>query len=621
MRSNRDDSTRKTSKLVFQVRQRSKDGHLSSDSASVVDWQAHVQKLTGYSRLLNVLDADCFPREAKECVVLGAPSSDNFSRLQAIWEPFRQYITKVTFVRTPDGERDLNICMSEKITPCSVILVEFLSEEACLSFSKSYSFTVIAHPPDVGPSSCGESDESHARISAVNNPTLPDQNSGVIIALPVHSVIFVDTDITLGLPSTELPTCTTCLRRIQGRVTCIEDVDKYPITNRSFQRSSSCSVCDLFWRSSSTLSVGTESEQALSVASTPSVLDVKGSSVAIISERLDLCALSVSYPQIEKLSRGCAVCSLRQNLWVCLLCGNQGCGRYSAPHAQQHFSSSGHNFSLELATGRLWDYNSDDFVHFESDPVTLRSKQTSSGFCLSNPSTFSEKNVFHGGVSLFGLPLLNHKDGMSYWQDRLLADDDTAVLDSLTQEKINALIRYYENLLTSQIDDQRLFFEKRLARATVEAFECSGVTIGCENADAGMDEIAAMKIDISSLEQVYQNTLRETCEVEELLRAHRKDVDAIVAQVRQRRTEEKDNLIYLEQMKTRNKSHELELEQQLTDLRFYVRTQASVQASPLKAEIEGGGLVVMDGPNSSDISGKKGNKQGKYAGGINNKRR
>jgi hypothetical protein len=260
-------------------------------------------------------------------------------------------------------------------------------------------------------------------------------------------------------------------------------------------------------------------------------------------------------------------------------------------------------------------------VHFESDPVTLRSKQTSSGFCLSNSSTFSEENLFHGGVSLFGLPLLNHKDGMSYWQDRLLADDDTAVLDSLTQEKINALIRYYENLLTSQIDDQRLFFEKRLARATVEAFECSGVTIGCENADAGMDEIAAMKIDISSLEQVYQNTLRETCEVEELLRAHRKDVDAIVAQVRQRRTEEKDNLIYLEQMKTRNKSHELELEQQLTDLRFYVRTQASVQASPLKAEIEGGGLVVMDGPNSSDISGKKGNKQGKYAGGINNKRR
>lgn len=616
MRNNRDDSTWKTSKLVLQVRQSSKDDYLDSVAPSNGEWQAQIQEIIGYSRLLNFLDDDCFPREAKECVVLGTPSSDKFSQFSPIWEPFRQYITKVTFIRTPDGERDFNISVSEKITPCSVILVEFLSEEACLSFSKLYSFTVVAHPSEALPSSSGESEG----LSTVDIPTLPDRDSATIIVLPIHSAFFNGADIGLGLTSTELPTCTTCLRRIQGRVTRIEDADKYPITNRSFQKSSNCAVCDLFYRCSSSLCVATEAEQTLLTVSTSSVVDVKGSSIANISERVDSCAMSVLYPQIEKLNRGCAVCSLRQNLWVCLVCGNQGCGRYSAPHAQQHFSSSGHNFSLELATGRLWDYNSDDFVHFESDLMALRSKQAS-GFCSSNRSALTEESLCHGGVSLFGLPLLDHKDGMSYWQDRLLVDDDTAVLDSLTREKISALIRYYENLLTSQIDDQRLFFEKRLARATVEAFECSGVTIGCEDADAGMEQIASMKIEISSLEQVYQNTLHETCEVEELLRVHRKDVDGIVAQVRQKRIEEKEYLSHLEQLKVNNKLHELELEQQLADLRFYVRTQASVQASPLKAEIEGGGLVVMDGPNSSDTSGRKGSKLGKYTGGSYSKRR
>ncbi|CAB9516833.1 BRCA1-associated protein [Seminavis robusta] len=56
-------------------------------------------------------------------------------------------------------------------------------------------------------------------------------------------------------------------------------------------------------------------------------------------------------------------CALHKTLWVCLTCGFCGCGRYSNKHAEAHFLESGHNYSLELATLRIWDYVNGEFVH------------------------------------------------------------------------------------------------------------------------------------------------------------------------------------------------------------------------------------------------------------------
>jgi hypothetical protein len=50
-------------------------------------------------------------------------------------------------------------------------------------------------------------------------------------------------------------------------------------------------------------------------------------------------------------------------LWLCLLCGNIGCGRYAQGHAESHGRASNHRLSLEISTGRIWDYMGDLFVH------------------------------------------------------------------------------------------------------------------------------------------------------------------------------------------------------------------------------------------------------------------
>lgn len=55
----------------------------------------------------------------------------------------------------------------------------------------------------------------------------------------------------------------------------------------------------------------------------------------------------------------CSACGIAGNTWLCLICGNAGCGRYDEGHASEHYCRTGHNFALEVATHRVWDYLGD----------------------------------------------------------------------------------------------------------------------------------------------------------------------------------------------------------------------------------------------------------------------
>eukprot|EP00929_Paragymnodinium_shiwhaense_P114424 TRINITY_DN82813_c0_g1_i1.p1 TRINITY_DN82813_c0_g1~~TRINITY_DN82813_c0_g1_i1.p1 ORF type:complete len:724 (-),score=181.17 TRINITY_DN82813_c0_g1_i1:260-2431(-) len=59
----------------------------------------------------------------------------------------------------------------------------------------------------------------------------------------------------------------------------------------------------------------------------------------------------------------CETCLKQEEIWVCLICGHLGCGRYAAGHAKDHALAEKHRFCFQLATGRIWDYHGDVFVH------------------------------------------------------------------------------------------------------------------------------------------------------------------------------------------------------------------------------------------------------------------
>ena len=87
----------------------------------------------------------------------------------------------------------------------------------------------------------------------------------------------------------------------------------------------------------------------------------------------------------------CRTCNLSENIWLCLQCGHTGCGRYTSQHAKAHYQdtleatcqntefSASHNLSLELASGRIWNYETDTFDYIEDDSSSYFS---AAGTCL-----------------------------------------------------------------------------------------------------------------------------------------------------------------------------------------------------------------------------------------------
>lgn len=62
-------------------------------------------------------------------------------------------------------------------------------------------------------------------------------------------------------------------------------------------------------------------------------------------------------------SERCIDCDISENLWICLICGNVGCGRYDQKHAITHWKDTGHCFAMETNSQRVWDYAEDGYVH------------------------------------------------------------------------------------------------------------------------------------------------------------------------------------------------------------------------------------------------------------------
>ena len=59
----------------------------------------------------------------------------------------------------------------------------------------------------------------------------------------------------------------------------------------------------------------------------------------------------------------CERCGRSEALWICLVCGHVGCGRYGCGAGVLHNRQSAHNYAMDVATQRVWDYAGDNYVH------------------------------------------------------------------------------------------------------------------------------------------------------------------------------------------------------------------------------------------------------------------
>ncbi|GFQ04583.1 brca1-associated protein [Phtheirospermum japonicum] len=125
----------------------------------------------------------------------------------------------------------------------------------------------------------------------------------------------------------------------------------------------------------------------------------------------------------------CYVCQTLENLWMCVICGFVGCGRYGEGHAISHWKETQHCYSLELETQRVWDYSGDNYVHRLIQSKTDGKLVELNHHCSQN------------------------KDGYN---------DCTGYGDTHLDNEVEFIMNEYNELLTSQLESQKNYFESLL---------------------------------------------------------------------------------------------------------------------------------------------------------------
>ncbi|KAL5207614.1 hypothetical protein ABZP36_032049 [Zizania latifolia] len=135
------------------------------------------------------------------------------------------------------------------------------------------------------------------------------------------------------------------------------------------------------------------------------------------------------YCQQQSEKSMCSICGTSEILWICVICGYVGCGRYKGGHAIEHWKETQHCYSLELETQKVWDYAGDNYVH-----------------CLIQSKTDGKlvKYNCYGDHSADGLCSI--------------CSGDSGISEALLNSKVEAIAEEYNDLLTSQLEKQRNYY-------------------------------------------------------------------------------------------------------------------------------------------------------------------
>ncbi|KAI8987919.1 hypothetical protein BDF20DRAFT_295627 [Mycotypha africana] len=261
----------------------------------------------------------------------------------------------------------------------------------------------------------------------------------------------------------------------------------------------------------------------------------------------------------------CSICNTSQHLWICLICGYIGCGRYENAHAYEHYQQTKHIYSLEIETQRVWDYAGDGYVH--------RLIQ----------------NAVDG--KLVEVPA----DG----------ENGCQVSDN---EKLEALSIEYSYLLTSQLDSQRMYYETQIDDFETKIADMESLLSSLSTeSDMLVKENRVLETGIVEMEKQSETMTRQIDVEENDVEAWKQKYDA--AKEKLDLEKEKTNTLVAKndealRLLTEQDSMIDNLKEQIRDMTFFLEARQKVQDDP---NLEGGSVEVAPRPKQSRK--KKGKKR------------
>jgi len=294
----------------------------------------------------------------------------------------------------------------------------------------------------------------------------------------------------------------------------------------------------------------------------------------------------VQTPELVAEQR-CSECQSSEDLWICLVCGYVGCGRYVGGHSHAHFLETEHSYTMELDKNRVWDYVGDNFVHrlVQTDGSDGKLVEAE-GRCMDNC-----KN-----------------DGVT------------------SDEKMDSIQLEYTYLLTNQLESQRRYFEEKIARvedsAKREIDEMVGQTRNAaEESKAMKEQLEAITKEKTKTEQrLNSSSARVTKLVNELKEEKQMNENLLHNQIAwQKKFSDMEK--NMEQMREEKDREITDLKEQMRDVMFYLEAQNKVVQSPLRDEIQQGEVTIGEGSGATNAGNtpKSGGSRG--GGGSGRKKR
>lgn len=239
-------------------------------------------------------------------------------------------------------------------------------------------------------------------------------------------------------------------------------------------------------------------------------------------------------------------------LWICLICGHVGCGRYQAGHAAGHYRETGHCYALQVGAHRVWDYKGDNFVH---------------------------------------RLLQNKADG------KLVPSEGPIPESERAQEKVDSVQLEFTYLLTSQLDEQRMYFEDKLALLDYQSSEHNkALRMRLEDVTSDNGTLQAKVSSLSKEKQTLERKLQQQSSKLSVTMSELNEERQLGKAMRSNQQQWQNKIKSLEEnfaetMKV-NSAEIAELKEQVRDLMFFIDAKNTIEKSEMKDEIASGSVTV-----------------------------
>ncbi|XP_043719100.1 BRAP2 RING ZnF UBP domain-containing protein 1 isoform X2 [Telopea speciosissima] len=280
-----------------------------------------------------------------------------------------------------------------------------------------------------------------------------------------------------------------------------------------------------------------------------------------ISKWADSSCLVCRFCQQQAQKATCSVCGTSEDLWICVICGFVGCGRYKEGHAIRHWKETQHCYSLDLETQRVWDYVGDNYVHR-----------------LNHSKTDGKLVELNSCCRL--------TDGDCGNCD---CSEDSGISSALVSSKVE-IVDEYNRLLTSQLETQREYYETLLVEARGKKEK--SISEAVEKALSSKLQDIQLKYD------KYVEEKRVAADKNENLMKNQK-----LLQKKVKEAEERE----ISSLKLKDENL-VDLEEQIRDLRVYIEAQRALDNMTGSDDIKGGTILPVPLQQSTSGSTKRSSK-------------